>query len=218
MIRRAFVKNSSLLALSVGVVGCHSSSQQHVRTDDSIAKNTLDSVLVSHGLGQHFEEMKQQIVSKGKAAALATNKAEVKLIKDQHSEATVRGFTLTQDEPTSAWGTGKGPTPIDYFITSVGFCENVVFVRNAAMAKVSIDSLETIVTGSWDRRGLFDIEGTSSRIQSITVETRISTTDSVERVAEVVKETHRRCPVHATLSRATEMIFKLVVNGQNVPL
>ncbi|TMI48612.1 OsmC family protein [Candidatus Bathyarchaeota archaeon] len=103
-------------------------------------------------------------------------------------------------------------------MTSVGFCENVIFARNASLAKLSIDSLETTVTGSWDRRGLFDIEGASPHFRSITVETRISTRDAIERVVEVARQTHRRCPVHATPSRATEMIFKLVVNGQNVPL
>ncbi|PYX39469.1 MAG: hypothetical protein DMG75_00735 [Acidobacteria bacterium] len=56
-------------------------------------------------------------------------------------------------------------------MTSVGFCENVIFARNASLAKLSIDSLETTVTGSWDRRSLFEIEGVSPHFESITVET-----------------------------------------------
>ena len=147
-----------------------------------------------------------------------TNRAEVKLIRDQYSEARVRTFTLVQDEPESVWGTGKGPTPTDYFIASVGFCENVIFARNASMAKLTIDSLETMVTGTWDRRGLFEIDGVRPSFKTITVETKITTKDPVEKVIEVANQTHRRCPVHATLSRATEMIFRLNVNGQNVPL
>jgi uncharacterized OsmC-like protein len=101
------------------------------------------------------------LTSAGTAEDLASNKAEVRLIKDQRSEATVRGFTHIQDEPESVWGTSEGPTPTDYFISSVGFCENVIFVRNASLTKVSIDSLEATVTGSWDGRGLFEIEGVS---------------------------------------------------------
>ena len=148
----------------------------------------------------------------------STNRAEVKLIRDQYSEARVRTFTLVQDEPESVWGSGKGPTPTDYFIASVGFCENVIFARNASMAKLTIDSLETMVTGTWDRRGLFEIDGVRPSFKTITVETKITTKDPVEKVIEVANQTHRRCPVHATLSRATEMIFRLSVNGQNVPL
>ena len=174
--------------------------------------------LVSEELGPKFEELRQRFASGSRGEDIATNKAEVKLVRDQCSEAKVRGFTVVQDEPESVWGSGKGPTPTDYFITSVGFCENVIFARNASLARLSVDSLETFVSGTWDRRGLFEIDEVSPFFKSITVETRITTKDPVEKVVEVARQTHRRCPIHATLSRATEMIFKLVVNGQPVPL
>ena len=174
--------------------------------------------LISSEMGPRFEGLKQRFTAASRTEDLATNKAEVKLIKDQNSEAVVRGFTVVQDEPESVGGTGKGPTPTDFFITSVGFCENVIFARNASLAKLSIDSLETVVSGSWDRRGLFEIDGVSPYFKSITVETRVSSKDPVAKVVEVANQTHRRCPVHATLSRATEMIFKLVLNGQSIPL
>jgi putative redox protein len=174
--------------------------------------------LISPELRLRFETLRQTITASGSTNALAKNKAEVRLIKDQHSEAKVRGFTVVQDEPESIGGTGKGPTPTDYLTASIGFCENVIFVRNASLAGLSLDSLETIVTGSWDRRGLFEIDNVSPYFNSITVETRVSTKDSVDRVVAVANETHRRCPVHATLARATEIIFKLIVNGENVPL
>jgi uncharacterized OsmC-like protein len=174
--------------------------------------------MISPELRQKFETLRQNIVASGTANTQATNKAEVKLVKDQHSEARVRGFTVVQDEPESIGGTSKGPTPTDYFIASVGFCENVIFFRNASLAGLSLDSLETAVTGSWDRRGLFEIDNVSPYFNTITVETKVSTTDPVERVVQVAQETHRRCPVHATLARATEITFKLVVNGQNVQI
>jgi len=87
--------------------------------------------MISPELRQRFETLRQNIVASGTANTLATNKAEMKLIEGRHSEAKVRGFTVIQDEPESIGGTGQGPTPTDYFIASVGFCENVIFVRNA---------------------------------------------------------------------------------------
>ena len=174
--------------------------------------------LVSPELGKKFEEPRRGMESNKSADTSSTNRAEVRLVKDQRSEAKVRSFTLVQDEPESVWGTGKGPTPTDYFIASIGFCENVIFARNASIADLVIESLETTVTGTWDRRGLFDIDGVRPNFKTITVDTKITTKDSVQKVVEVANQTHRRCPVHATLSRATEMIFRLNVNGQNVPL
>src|SRR5712691_5347202 len=167
--------------------------------------------LISPELRQKFETLRQNIIASGSTNPSATNKAEVRLVKDQCSEARVRGFTVIQDEPESIGGTSKGPTPTDYFIASVGFCENVIFVRNASLAGLSIDSLETTATGSWDRMGLFEIDDAAPYFNSITVETKVSTRDPVERVVEVARETHRRCPVHVTLARATEIIFKQVV-------
>jgi putative redox protein len=149
---------------------------------------------------------------------VSDKQAEVKLIKDQCSEAKVRGFTVIPDEPESIGGTGQGPTPTDYFIASVGFCENVIFARNASLAGLSLDSLETTVTGSWDKRGLFEIDNIRPILQEHHRETKVPTRDPVERVVQVARETHRRCPVHATLARATEITFKLVVNAESVPI
>lgn len=174
--------------------------------------------LLSPELGHRFEQLKERFARASRTEDMATNRAEVRLIRDQNSEAKVRGFTVIQDEPESVGGTGKGPTPTDYFVTSIGFCENVILVRNASLAGLSIDSLETVVTGSWDRRGLFEIDNVSPYFKSITVETRLSSGEPLEKIVEVVKQTHLRCPIHATLSRATELNFKLVVNSQDVPL
>jgi OsmC-like protein len=92
------------------------------------------------------------------------------------------------------------------------------FVRNANVAGLSIDSLETTVTGSSDRRGLFEIDNVLPFFNAITIETKVATRDPVERVVQVAKETHRRCPVHATLARATDLTFKLIVNGHSVQI
>lgn len=178
----------------------------------------IPMTLISPALGRNFEGMRQQLAAASATPAVVSNSADVRLVKDQQSTATVRGFTLTQDEPASAWGTGTGPTPTDYFVASLGFCENVVFARGASMAGLSIDSLETHVSGSWDRRGLFEIGGVTSAFMSITIETRVATHEPVDRVAVVARETHRRCPIYATLSPATKLVFRLLVNGQDVSL
>jgi uncharacterized OsmC-like protein len=173
--------------------------------------------LIAPSLGQRFTELRQRLASADKADVV-TNTAEVRLIRDQHSEATVRGFTLTQDEPASAWGTSQGPTPTDYFVASIGFCQNVLFARNASMAGLSIDSLQTTVTGSWDRRGLFALDSATPAFTTVTIETHVASPSPVEEIADVARRTERTCPVHATLARATALTFRLVVNGRPVPL
>lgn len=149
---------------------------------------------------------------------LVANQAVAKVIEGQHSEAVVRGHTLVQDEPASVGGTALGPTPTDYFVTSVAMCENVIFARTAAMQDVDVETLETTVTGKWDLKGLFEIGGADSRFQSVEVETRVRSASPLARVVEVAQLTHRRCPVHQTLKRATRLTFRLFVNDVEAAL
>jgi len=149
---------------------------------------------------------------------ITTNRAVATLQEDQRSEVTVRGFTLVQDEPDSVMGTGKGPTPTDFFISSVALCENVIFARNAAVNGLPIDFLETTASGEWNMKGLWEIDGAKSSFQRIVVETRVKTDADPADIANVARMTHRRCPIYASLMESIELTFKLTVNGTDISL
>lgn len=172
---------------------------------------------VSPELGTFFsnsiEELKNQEGHK-----MAANHAVATLKRDQCSEVSVRGFTLVQDEPVSVMGGGSGPTPTDFFISSVALCENVIFARNAAVRRLPVDSLETTATGEWDMKGLWEIDGADPSFIRISVETKVQTNAPASEVAEVARLTHRRCPVYATLRKSVEISFRLTVNGTETSL
>jgi len=46
----------------------------------------------------------------------------------------------------------------------------------------------------------------------------ISTTEQPEKVREVARATFRRCPMHATISRATTVHTRLLVNGKEIEI
>ncbi|HYW83456.1 MAG TPA: OsmC family protein [Spirochaetia bacterium] len=156
--------------------------------------------------------------AKTHSESAGTNKAVVTLVENQHSVARVRGFNLLQDEPRSVAGGMRGLTPTDFFMSSLGTCENVVFVRYAALEDVPVEALETTVTGTWDRRGLYGIAGVDPHFKEITIETRVSTSAPKEKVAEVARRTHSGCPIYATLRKDTLLTFRLFVNGEQQPL
>lgn len=164
------------------------------------------------------EKSLRELESMGPAQAATSNKAVVTLVANQHSIAVTRGFNVLQDEPASVAGGARGPTPTDYFMAALGTCQNVVFVRFAALEQLAIEALETTVTGVWDRRGLYGIGGIDPGFQEITLETRVSTTAPSEKVAEVARRTRRGCPIFATLRKETALTVRLIVNGQPVPL
>lgn len=149
---------------------------------------------------------------------LGTTRADVKLIAQQYQEAKVGKFTLACDEPLPLGGTDKAPTPLEFFMASIGFCENVMFTRHAALLNLQFDSLETSVRGHWDRKGQYAIGGSEPSFKDVSVETKVTTKEPVEKVVEVTRRTHKGCPMHATIVKAMKVTDKLFVNGKEVPL
>ena len=168
-------------------------------------------------LGEFFSKTIEELKAHP-GERIASNRAIATLQSGQRSKVTVRGFTMVQDEPVSVMGSGKGPTPTDFFISSVALCENVIFARNAAVYDLSVDSLETTATGEWDMKGLWEIDGADSSFRRIIVETRVQTDAFPSDIAKVALLTHRRCPIYATLRKSVELSFKLTVNGEDVLL
>jgi hypothetical protein len=174
--------------------------------------------MISPELRQRLETLQQNIVASSTANTLATYKAEVKLVKDQYSEAKVRGFTVIQAGLGEFRRNRQGPY-------SNGLFHRIRRLLRERHIRQKCKSRWTILRFARDnrdrvlgrKRALRDRQH-RPYFKRITVETKISTKDPVERVIQVAQETHRRCPVHATLARATEITFKLVVNGKSVPI
>jgi len=158
----------------------------------------------------------QEIVDPAKG--VGTVRADSKLVGDQLQEARMRDYTLVCDEPASLGGTDKGPNPLEFFMSAVGFCENVTFARFAALHGLEFDSLETSVRGRWDRRGQGEWEGVEPAFKDFVVETRITSGAPAEKIRELVRTTHLRCPMHASILRIGPVVDKLFVNGTEIPL
>ena len=47
----------------------------------------------------------------------------------------MRGYTLVMDEPKHLGGSGEGPSPMDYLVTSLAGCTAVILERCAMAAK-----------------------------------------------------------------------------------
>ena len=147
-----------------------------------------------------------------------TVRADAKLVGDQRQEVRVRDHTLVCDEPSSLGGTDQGPNPLEFFMSAVGFCENVTFARFATLKGLVFESLETSVRGHWDRRGQGEWEGIEPVFKDFVVETRIASNAPLEKIREIAKTTHYRCPMHASISKIAPVVDKLFVNGSEVPL
>lgn len=62
------------------------------------------------------------------------------LIRNQHSTASVRGFTVVQDDPASG-RRGYRTNANGPIMTALGTCQNVVFVRFAALEQLTVAAI-----------------------------------------------------------------------------
>jgi len=73
---------------------------------------------------QHHKEIfekRRQVFLKDPDKAVTTHQAKIRLIRDHYKEAKVPGgYVIGCDEPAERGGTGKGPAPLQYLVSSVG--------------------------------------------------------------------------------------------------
>ncbi len=48
-------------------------------------------------------------------------RVSTRLVETQRSEGTLGDHTVICDEPAERGGTGRGPSPLEYFLASLGF-------------------------------------------------------------------------------------------------
>jgi uncharacterized OsmC-like protein len=149
---------------------------------------------------------------------LGTVRADAKLVGDQRQEVRSKEHVLVCDEPANLGGTDQGPNPLEFFMSAVGFCENVTFARWATLKGLQFNSLETSVRGHWDRRGQGEWEEVAPAFKDFVVETRITSNAPLEEIQEITRTAHMRCPMHASITKIGPVVDKLFVNGTEVAL
>jgi hypothetical protein len=66
-------------------------------------------------------EKRRQAFLKDPDKAVTTHQAKIRLIRDHYKEAEVPGgYVIGCDEPVERGGTGKGPAPLQYLVSSIG--------------------------------------------------------------------------------------------------
>jgi uncharacterized OsmC-like protein len=118
--------------------------------------------------------------------------------------------SMITDEPVAHGGTGEGPSPLQTVLGALCGCEAVTFNRTAADLDFSYADIEFEAEFTIDIRGRMGHHEVRPHFQTIRVQAMVTTDESEERLAEVVEETERRCPVFNLVQDAgvkTEMLW-----------
>ena len=139
----------------------------------------------------------------------------VKRLDKFHQEAEVHHFKVQSDEHAEPWGGGaRAPSPFEYFLSALGFSINNQILIQSEVNGVKLDSLDTLVTGSFDSKGCLDIKGHNPSMSKIWLDFTVASDSSPEKLQKVLEKAAACDPVYQTLRKAARIEKKLHLSGR----
>lgn len=71
------------------------------------------------------------------------------------TEARIRDFKLTVDEPEGLGGTDRGPNPVELILAALSACQEITYRLYADALGIPLDGVSVQVEGDVDLRGFF---------------------------------------------------------------
>ena len=78
-------------------------------------------VLLSRELKEYVVKTYTEFATADPLSTRGVIRAGTRLVENCRSEADLEGHPVVCDEPKDRGGTGQGPTPLQYFLASLGF-------------------------------------------------------------------------------------------------
>ncbi len=150
----------------------------------------------------------------GHEAELPPGTVTVQLEKgdDFLSTATRPGsdFTWYSDEPKERGGSGKGASPLSYFLSSMGFCQFVHYAEHSMAEGIRLDSLRMKVEGKTltSQR--------PRRFTEISYEVTIMSNETDETIKSLARRAVEDCYVTNTLKRSIPVTGTVIHNGRKI--
>jgi uncharacterized OsmC-like protein len=79
-------------------------------------------------------------------------------VENLRSEARIRQFSLTVDEPPSLGGSDAGPNPVELILAGLATCQEITYRAYATALGVPLDSVSVKLDGDLDLRGFFAVD------------------------------------------------------------
>lgn len=120
-------------------------------------------------------------------------------------------FVFDKDEPPVLLGTDQGANPVEYALAALNGCLTTSLIYHAAAQGISIDEVETTLSGDLDLHGFLGLdENVRNGYEKIKVNFRVKSDASREKVRELVELAQKRSPVFDIVSHPTPVEVSLV--------
>eukprot|EP01027_Heterolobosea_sp_BB2_P009148 GEZU01013523.1.p1 GENE.GEZU01013523.1~~GEZU01013523.1.p1 ORF type:complete len:187 (+),score=37.55 GEZU01013523.1:840-1400(+) len=126
----------------------------------------------------------------------AIREIAVKAIGSKYKTEVVAGkHKFVIDEPSELGGNDAGP---DALVTSLGAlagCDEITAQTVAGEMRMQLDGIEFDVKAQYDPRGFLGAQGVTPYFKKVVLNAKVKTNESQEKVDELERTVHRRCPL-----------------------
>lgn len=125
-------------------------------------------------------------------------------------QSTINGHQLTIDQPESARGSNRGPSPLETFLFAVAGCVGTLGRIIAMQRRLELRGMTVKAEGDYNPAGLLGKE-TADRtgFQQIRISASIDADWSEAEQVAFLDEVCRRCPLHDNVSLETAVVHQL---------
>ncbi|HME61190.1 MAG TPA: OsmC family protein [Candidatus Binatia bacterium] len=109
---------------------------------------------------------------------------------------------------------GKRPSPLQYFIASIGFCMFSQFKRLAAKAEVALDDFEMDLRMTYDLSGRFPLKDFSQAAQGLSYLFNVKSAASAEKVIKVAQFADKGCHTVNSMRKRMPVAGKIILNDR----
>ena len=138
-------------------------------------------------------------------AIIRLNEALVKLKQ-------VDDYTVYCDDEKFKKQHGKRPSPLQYFIASIGFCMFSQFKRLAAKSAVALDDLEMDLRMTYDLSGKFPLKDLSHAAQGVGYVFKIESPAPLDKVIKVAQAADKGCHTVNSMRKRMPVAGKIILN------
>src|SRR5687768_3951362 len=130
------------------------------------------------------------------------------LVKIEQAE----DYTVYCDDENFKKQMGKRPSPLQYFIASIGFCMFTQFKRLAVKADVTLDDLEMDLRMTYDLTGRFSLKDFSTAAQGVRYFFTITSGAPADKVIKVAQLADRGCHTVNSMRERMPVAGKIILN------
>lgn len=162
-----------------------------------------------------YNQKRAELAAATEEQATATFESNSALQEGFRTEARIRDFKLTVDEPEALGGTDMGPNPVELILAALGTCQEITYRLYADALGIPLDGVSVKVEGDVDLRGFFAAkDGVRAGYNNIRAVVALDSTAPEEDLQRLKNTVDRHCPVLDLLSNPVPVTTNIVVSRE----